>query len=851
MNNETRNNYQQYDWLEIIKNLETKIKKGIHVASMAVVISIDGDNVKCMPFPIEEDTDTKVVSAYNLTQATFKAGDKVLLIYTDRDFRYNKDNVTTDSNSVTETSNATLHSDLYGIILPKTFGKGVKGNDGVGVQSVYTYYALSDDNKNKPGKVGDTKVWSTKAETVNATQRYLWSYHETNLTSGVSYNSEPVVCSTYGKDGKDGNSVSSVEEYYLATNTTTTPSLKDFILGTDVVDTISEEKPYLWNYEKTTIGTDTKCTTPALIGKWSSDGRGIVSITNYYEKSTSNTIIPHDYSKEADWSSWKTKAPELDSEYKYLWNFEVVEYNRVNSKNETKEVTTPSVIGVYGDTGESGRGISKIVTQYALSVDLTEPTEWDESKKTPNSTSKYLWQRSRTEYTNGETDDWTTAQIIGIFGKDGSDATVNFANVCTALGISADVTNKGLYIAKDSDGNDTLAINANAIYTDSLWAEKIQAVAVTTEQLKSVTISASQLDIAPTSYKYINNYNTLADWRNNNFKCNIINTDTFNKNEGSMSVYGEYYTSTTTYAGTSKNMDIYPNRLYFTTKTYNNGLSTITPTSTEYCLNFPSTGAYEEEVTDELDGNTGNDGTLATREYVKGYLSAVLTGDEAVTNSKCSYALSIGNEKNNYTYSDLANLFDSKSDTTHTHNISLASGNTTSSITLASGQKYTLTAGGQSITFTTPSDNNTWRGIQNNLTSTSTTDSLSAYQGNLLSVAKVNKEEVLDNDIDLNTVTTSGFYRFQASMKNGPGGTSSSTFCGYGQLLVVHGGGDTISQLVMPYSSSTVYMRNGNAVNNTGGVWQSWVTLATKNDLSGFCKATYESSTGVLKLTVS
>ena len=36
-------------------------------------------------------------------------------------------------------------------------------------------------------------------------------------------------------------------------------------------------------------------------------------------------------------------------------------------------------------------------------------------------------------------------------------------------------------------------------------------------------------------------------------------------------------------------------------------------------------------------------------------------------------------------------------------------------------------------------DTNTWRGIQNNLTSNSTSDSLSAYQGKVLNDTKIDK----------------------------------------------------------------------------------------------------------------
>ena len=137
------------------------------------------------------------------------------------------------------------------------------------------------------------------------------------------------------------------------------------------------------------------------------------------------------------------------------------------------------------------------------------------------------------------------------------------------------------------------------------------------------------------------------------------------------------------------------------------------------------------------------------------------------------------------------------------------------------GHKLTFTPSTGSSTIITIPDNNTWRDIQNNLSSTSTTDSLSANQGKILNESKVNKESILSNGVDLNTVTTSGFYRLQSTFTNGPSSSMS-----FGQLLVVHGGGDTISQFAMPYSSSVIYVRNGNVVNNTRGTWKTWVELA-------------------------
>ena len=58
--------------------------------------------------------------------------------------------------------------------------------------------------------------------------------------------------------------------------------------------------------------------------------------------------------------------------------------------------------------------------------------------------------------------------------------------------------------------------------------------------------------------------------------------------------------------------------------------------------------------------------------------------------------------------------------------------NTTYTLTKNENNEIVLTGSDGSITSVTDTDTNTWRGIQNNLTSDSTTDSLSAAQGKVL-----------------------------------------------------------------------------------------------------------------------
>lgn len=70
---------------------------------------------------------------------------------------------------------------------------------------------------------------------------------------------------------------------------------------------------------------------------------------------------------------------------------------------------------------------------------------------------------------------------------------------------------------------------------------------------------------------------------------------------------------------------------------------------------------------------------------------------------------------------------------------------------------------------------------------------------------------------DLNAMVTSGAYRLGNSYTNGPTGV------GYGQLLVIHGAADTITQIISDYASGHMYWRSGNPTQVGGsGTWKAW-----------------------------
>jgi hypothetical protein len=70
--------------------------------------------------------------------------------------------------------------------------------------------------------------------------------------------------------------------------------------------------------------------------------------------------------------------------------------------------------------------------------------------------------------------------------------------------------------------------------------------------------------------------------------------------------------------------------------------------------------------------------------------------------------------------------------------------------------------------------------------------------------------------VNLNTIINSGFYRMNTGQINGPG-------MDWGQLLVIHGGADTITQIYGDYNSGSLFTRSGNPSDvGGGGSWQPW-----------------------------
>lgn len=93
---------------------------------------------------------------------------------------------------------------------------------------------------------------------------------------------------------------------------------------------------------------------------------------------------------------------------------------------------------------------------------------------------------------------------------------------------------------------------------------------------------------------------------------------------------------------------------------------------------------------------------------------------------------------------------------------------------------------------------------------------------------------------DFDTIVNSGAGYIDAKSTNKPPTVS------YGQLLTLHGSGDTIAQMAFDYSDSgNVWVRSGNPTNVGGtGFWRPWVQMLTATNYSATLDSRYVNTAG-------
>lgn len=89
---------------------------------------------------------------------------------------------------------------------------GKDGTNGKGISEIHTYYQA---NNQTSGIYVYSSGWSEAFTAPNSSSKYLWTYQKTIYNDGSSESTSPHIIGTYGKDGKDGSTLSSSEIWNL------------------------------------------------------------------------------------------------------------------------------------------------------------------------------------------------------------------------------------------------------------------------------------------------------------------------------------------------------------------------------------------------------------------------------------------------------------------------------------------------------------------------------------------------------------------------------------------------------------------------------------------------------------
>lgn len=185
----------------------------------------------------------------------------------------------------------------------------------------------------------------------SAVNKYLWNYEQTDLTNNISVYSIPALIATQPKN------ISKIFEFYTVTTSSTVPNKpydfkwdgtdltytnepnKDGIPVTtsvwDMVDISKQEaskkvvnqSEYLWNFE--VICYDDNSCEVISIANIGTGGRGIQTVTNWYQATATEALKPNTQDGGKTDSSWKKTISETGhgADAPFLWTYEETEYS--------------------------------------------------------------------------------------------------------------------------------------------------------------------------------------------------------------------------------------------------------------------------------------------------------------------------------------------------------------------------------------------------------------------------------------------------------------------------------------------------------------------------------------------
>src|SRR5574344_91138 len=214
-------------------------------------------------------------------------------------------------------------------------------HDGIGIESITGNYLATNKNE---GVTIETQGWSETPQEMNEISKYLWSYETIVLTDGHVQNTRPVLIGVYGDEGVG---IKEVIEYYLISDQDSGISHTDD--WSTIVPTMTSEEKYLWNYEEIVFTDGTRHeSNPVLIGVYGDKGTSVKAIRNFYLVTSARAGVTRET------KGFTPEMQDLTPQNKYLWNYEIVDYENPESSIPTE----PVIIGVYGDKGEDAKLIT-------------------------------------------------------------------------------------------------------------------------------------------------------------------------------------------------------------------------------------------------------------------------------------------------------------------------------------------------------------------------------------------------------------------------------------------------------------------------------------------------------------
>jgi hypothetical protein len=361
--------------------------------------------------------------------------------------------------------------------------QGAKGEDGTGVTIKGVAYVKTTVNDSSIGSeyaLYSDESCTNQITSVEDGDSYLVSgYLFVYSGNGSDFTCAGKIQGPQGEQGVAGVGVSNVINYYMASSRSSgvvagdNGETADEQWTTDV-QIVSEDKPYLWNYE-TMYYTDTnsKSTDPVIMGMYGAEGKGISAIEEFYcvtsesscSKPTNDTLAAASaFTGTAVEEKWYTTSPYTTQTLKYLWNCEKVTYT-----DGDYQIFDPANIGTHGDTGAT---IKSEKTQFYISSsnDTCVGGSWGDSPS-GFANNKYMWTRTVYTLTNNDV-------IYGtpVFDK-------SYTSISRWCAENDETLIDGANIATGS-------ITAEQIAAETITAEKIAAGAITADHMSTDSLEA-------------------------------------------------------------------------------------------------------------------------------------------------------------------------------------------------------------------------------------------------------------------------------------------------------------------------------------------------------------------------